>query len=120
MSSLHETMRLLGARSEAPAAVPGLLPAANRCAGHRCLTQDEQRRHPGPDRDCEVRRGDLLDVQLDHDVFGDPPAFGGTILQTIKAVLHLGYTLSPEIATLSDPCCCACVTISSMRRCKSA
>ena len=56
--------------------------------GHRCLIKDQQRRHPGPDRDGKVRRGDLLDFQLDHDVFGDPPAFGGTILQPVKPVLH--------------------------------
>ena len=59
-------------------------------AGHRCLIEDQQRRHPGPDRDRKVRRGDLLDFQLDHDVFGDPPAFGGTILQAVETVLHLG------------------------------
>ena len=47
-------------------------------------------RHPGPDRDRKVRRGDLLDVELDHDVFGDPPAFGGTLLQAIEPVPHLG------------------------------
>jgi hypothetical protein len=28
--------------------------------------------------------------------------------------------LKPEIATLSDPCCCACVTVSSTRRSKLA
>ena len=59
-------------------------------AGHRCLIEDQQRRHSRADRDRKVRRCDLLDIELDHHVFGDLPAFGGTILQPLKPVLHLG------------------------------
>ena len=46
--------------------------------------------HPGSDRHGKVGCGDLLDIELDHHVFGDLPAFGGTILQAIETVLHLG------------------------------
>ena len=42
--------------------------------------------------DSKVRRGDLLDVELDHHLFGDLPALGGTILQPIETVLHLRDT----------------------------
>ena len=59
-------------------------------AGHGCLIEHQQGGHPGADRDGEVRRGDLLDIELDHHVFGDLPAFGGTILQAVETVLHLG------------------------------
>ena len=59
-------------------------------AGHRCLVEDEQRWHSRADRDREVWRGDLLDIELDHHVFGDLPAFGGTILQAVETILHLG------------------------------
>ena len=59
-------------------------------AGHGLLIEDQQGRHPRPDRDSKIRRGDLLDVEFDHHVFGDLPAFGGTILQAIETVLHLG------------------------------
>ena len=59
-------------------------------AGHRCLVEDQQRWHPGADRDGKIWRGDLLDIELDHHVFGDLPAFGGTILQAVETILHLG------------------------------
>ena len=58
--------------------------------GHRCLIKHEQGRHPGTDRDCEVRRGNLLQIEFDHHVLGNLPALGGTILQAIKTILHLG------------------------------
>src|SRR5690242_655143 len=32
----------------------------------------------------------LLDLELDHHVFGDLPAFGGTILQALETLMHLG------------------------------
>ena len=59
-------------------------------AGHRRLIEHEEGGHPGSDRDCKIRRGDLLQVEFDHDVFGDLPPFGGTILQAVETVLHLG------------------------------
>ena len=46
--------------------------------------------HARADRDREVRRGDLLQIQLDHHVLGDLPAIGGTILQAVKPSLHVG------------------------------
>ena len=45
---------------------------------------------PGRIEIGEIRRGDLLQFEFDHDVFGDLPAFGGTILQAFETVLHLG------------------------------
>ena len=63
-------------------------------AGHRCLIEDEQRWHSRADRDGEVWRGDLLDIEFDHHVFGDLPAFGGTILQAVETILHLGDAAS--------------------------
>ena len=59
-------------------------------ARHSGLIEHEQGGHPGADRDCEIRCGDLLQFEFDHDVFGDLPAFGGTILQAFETVLHLG------------------------------
>ena len=32
----------------------------------------------------------LLQVQLDHGVFGDLPALGGPILHAVKPILHFG------------------------------
>ena len=44
--------------------------------------------HSRADRDGEVGRCDLLQVELDHHGLGDLPAFGGTILQTRRSFLH--------------------------------
>ena len=52
--------------------------------------EHEERRHAGADRDREIGRRDLFQIELDHHVLGDLPAFGGTILQALKPVLHLG------------------------------
>ena len=53
---------------------------------------------PGTDRDRKVRRGDLFQIQFDHHVLGDLPAFGRAVLQPVEAVLHLG---NPAF----EPCC---------------
>ena len=45
---------------------------------------------PEPDRDREIRRGDLFQIELDHHVFGNLPALRGTILQATEALFHLG------------------------------
>ena len=47
---------------------------------------------PGRILDSKIRRGDLLDIELDHHLFGDLPAFAGTVLQALKPVLHFGDT----------------------------
>jgi hypothetical protein len=59
-------------------------------ARYRCLIEHKERGHAGPDRDREIGCRDLFHIKLDHHVFGDLPAFGGTILETIKPVLHFG------------------------------
>jgi hypothetical protein len=42
------------------------------------------------DQDREIRRGDLLQIKLDHHVLGNLPAFEGSILQAVKPSLHVG------------------------------
>jgi hypothetical protein len=59
-------------------------------ARHRCLIEHEQSWHAGADRNREIRCSDLFQIKFDHHVFGDLPALGGTILQTIETILHLG------------------------------
>ena len=49
---------------------------------------DHQGRGPGADRGGKVRRSELFQIKLDHHVFGDLPAFGGPVLQTVQARLH--------------------------------
>ena len=67
-------------------------------ARHGGFIEHEEGRHAGTDRDREIGRGDLFQIELDHHVLGDLPAFGGTILQALKPILHLGD------AAL-EPCC---------------
>ena len=57
-------------------------------------------------RDGEVWRGDLFHIEFDHHVFGDLPAFGGTILQAVETVLHLGDPpLEPRCQGFIRECC---------------
>ena len=42
------------------------------------------------DRDREIRRGDLLNIKLDHHVFGDLAPFGGAILQSRISEFNAG------------------------------
>jgi len=37
----------------------------------------------------KIRSHNLLQVELDHHVLGDLPAFGGPVLQPVQAPLHL-------------------------------
>ena len=53
---------------------------------------------PGSDRDRKIRRGDLLQIELDHHILGNLPAFGSAVLQPFKAVLHFS---NPAF----EPCC---------------
>ena len=59
-------------------------------ARHGGFIEHEEGRHAGADRDREIGGGDLFQIEFDHHVFSDLPAFGGTILQALKPVLHLG------------------------------
>ena len=63
-----------------------------------CLVEHHERRQARADRDRKVRRSDLLQIELDHHVLGDLPAFGGTILQAVETSLHVG---DPAF----EPCC---------------
>ena len=67
-------------------------------AWYRGFIEHEEGRHAGTDRDREIGRGDLFQIEFDHHILGDLPAFGGTILQALEPVLHLGD------AAL-EPCC---------------
>jgi hypothetical protein len=58
-------------------------------AGHRCLIDHHE---GGQARTCgnrKVRRGDLLQVEVDDYILGNPPPFGSSILQAVKPFLHL-------------------------------
>ena len=59
-------------------------------AGDGCLIDHHEGGQARADRDRKVRRGDLLQVELDHHVLGDLPAFGGAILQAVETLLHVG------------------------------
>jgi hypothetical protein len=54
--------------------------------------------HPGTDRNREIGRGDLFQIELDHHVLGDLPALGRSIVQAFKTVLHFGNSAF-------EPCC---------------
>ncbi|MGA7024267.1 MAG: hypothetical protein WA796_23650 [Pseudolabrys sp.] len=45
---------------------------------------------PGRIETVEIGRGDLFQIEFDHHILGDLPAFGGTILQPLEPILHLG------------------------------
>src|SRR6185503_19685209 len=49
-------------------------------AGHGLFIDNEQSGHSRPDTDSKVGRGELLDVELDHHLFGSLPAFAGALL----------------------------------------
>src|SRR5262249_55436946 len=59
-------------------------------AGNGRLIDHHERGQAWADRDRKVRRGDLLQVEFDHHVLSDLPAFGGSILQAIETPLHVG------------------------------
>ena len=79
LSSLSKPCRLRSGRARLPID-----------AGDRCFIEHEEGGHAGPDRDREIRGRDLLQIELDHHVLGDLPSFGGSILQAVETVLHLG------------------------------
>jgi hypothetical protein len=56
------------------------------------LPQRHQGRGAFADRGGNVRCCELLQIELDHHVFGDLPLFGGPILEVVKAPLHVGDT----------------------------
>jgi len=59
-------------------------------AWYRGFIEHEEGGHAGTDRDREIGRGDLFQIEFDHHILGDLPAFGGTILQPLEPILHLG------------------------------
>ncbi len=74
-------------------------------AGHRGFIEHEERGHAGADRHREIGCRDLFQIELDHHVLGDLPAFGGTILQALEPILHLGdATLEPRCQGLVGKC----------------
>ena len=67
--------------------------------------EHEERRHAGTDRHSEIGCRDLFQIELDHHVLGDLPAFGGTILQALEPVLHLGdAALEPGCQSFVGQC----------------
>ena len=79
LSSLSSSCRLSRGRARLPID-----------AGHGGFIEHQQGRHSRPDRDRKIRCCDLFKIELDHDVFGDLPPFGGAVLQAIETPLHFG------------------------------
>ena len=68
--------------------------------------EHEERRHAGTDRHSEIGCRDLFQIELDHHVLGDLPAFGSAILQALKPVLHFSdAALEPCCQGLIGECC---------------
>ena len=54
------------------------------------LIDNHQGRGPRPQRDCKIRRRELLEVEVDHDVLGDLAPLRSPVLKAIEPVLHVG------------------------------